>query len=94
MAFSFPISSSPTNFFCGFSFLLIKFSLPIKLSVFVLSGTEKPMPASKGSCYPSNSFQNKINPASILNKSRAPKPAGIKPSFLPASITLSQTCVA
>ena len=80
-AFSFPINSSPTNFFWGFSFLFIKFSLPIKSSVFVFSGTEKPIPASKGSCWPSNSFPNKIKPASIRSKSNATNPAGIKPSF-------------
>ena len=79
MAFSFPINSRPTNFFCGFSFLLIKFSFPIKSSVFDLRGTANPIPASKGSCCPSNSFPNKTNPASILNKSKAPNPAGIIP---------------
>ena len=55
------------------------------------NGTEKPIPASKGSCCPSNSLPNNINPASILKRSKAAKPAGIKPSSLPASITLSQT---
>ena len=33
----------------------------------------------------------RINPASILNKSKAPNPAGIKPSFFPSSITTSHT---
>ncbi len=36
-------------FFVGFAFLLINSSLPIKSSSLVLSGTVKPIPASKGS---------------------------------------------
>ena len=63
----------------------------MKSSSFVLSGTEKPIPASKGSCCPSNSLPNKIKPASILNLSKAAKPAGIKPLSFPAAKSLSQT---
>ena len=90
-AASFPISSKPTSFFWGFAFLSFKTSLPIKSSSLVFNGTAKPIPASKGSCWPSNSFPNKIKPASILSLSKAANPAGIKPSFFPASISLSQT---
>ena len=54
LAFSLLINSRPTNFFWGFSFLLIKLSFPIKSSVFVFKGTVNPTPASKGSTCPSN----------------------------------------
>ena len=63
----------------------------MKSAVFVFKGTVNPTPASKGSTWPSNSLPNNIRPASILNKSNAPKPAGIIPSSLPASISTSQT---
>ena len=63
----------------------------MKSAVFVFKGTVNPTPASKGSTWPSNSLPNNIRPASILNKSNAPKPAGINPSSFPASTSTSQT---
>ena len=50
LAFSLPMSSRQTHFICGFSFLLIRFTLPIKAWVFVLSGTAKPITATKRYC--------------------------------------------
>jgi len=49
LACSFPINSKPTSFFCGDSFLFVKASFPTKSSSLVLSATENPIPASKGS---------------------------------------------
>jgi len=49
LACSFPISSKPTSFFCGDSFLFINASLQTKSSSLVLRATENPIPASNGS---------------------------------------------
>ncbi|MCY1383463.1 hypothetical protein D9M69_715890 [compost metagenome] len=52
---SLPSSSSPTRRRCGWALRRSRASLPMKSACLVFSGTQKPMPASKGSVWSQNS---------------------------------------
>lgn len=66
-------------------------SRPMKSSVFVFSGTVKPMPASNGSVWIAEFVAVEMSPASMRNMSSASSPHGARSNGLPASAIASNT---
>ena len=63
----------------------------MKSSSLVLSGTVKPMPASKGFVWSQNSAPANTSPASTRSMSSASNPSGVRPFGSPASQMASHT---